>query len=118
MIERSSRVFVTPAGGPREVTGIWKVFLGDERVISNSTFYILNLLKGIYSYGDPPLPIPNREVKPVSADGTALGWESRSMPNLGRASQHDSLFFYFLIFKFQLLIFNCFTYLSVLNQFM
>ena len=57
------------------------MFLDDERVILNSTFYILNLLKGIYSYGDPPLPIPNREVKPVSADGTAPGWESRSMPN-------------------------------------
>ena len=87
------------------MTGIWKVFLGDERVISNSTFYILNLLKGIYSYGDPPLPIPNREVKPVSADGTALGWESRSMPNLEeRASSSDSLFFIF--FHFQFFIFN------------
>ena len=76
------------------------MFLGDERVISNSTFYILNLLKGIYSYGDPPLPIPNREVKPVSADGTALGWESRSMPNLEeRASSSDSPFFYFVSFS-------------------
>ena len=26
---------------------------------------------GDYSGGAPPLPIPNREVKPVSADGTA-----------------------------------------------
>ncbi len=26
---------------------------------------------GGYSDGAPPLPIPNREVKPVSADGTA-----------------------------------------------
>ena len=42
----------------------------------------LKELKGVYSDGDPPLPIPNREVKPVSADGTAPGWESRSMPNL------------------------------------
>ena len=90
------------------------MFLDDERVILNSTFYILNLLKGIYSYGDPPLPIPNREVKPVSADGTAPGWESRSMPNLERASSTNPLFFYFLSFS----IFNCFTYLSVLNQFM
>ena len=30
------------------------------------------LLKGVYSDGDPPLPIPNREVKPDCADGTAL----------------------------------------------
>ena len=29
----------------------------------------------------PPLPIPNREVKPVSADGTAIMWESRSPPS-------------------------------------
>ncbi len=27
--------------------------------------------KGDYSGGAPPLPIPNREVKPASADGTA-----------------------------------------------
>jgi len=27
--------------------------------------------------GVPPLPIPNREVKPHGADGTAIQWESR-----------------------------------------
>ena len=27
---------------------------------------------GDYSIGVPPLPIPNREVKPDSADGTAI----------------------------------------------
>ena len=31
----------------------------------------LSLIKAIDSVGDPPLPIPNREVKPNSADGTA-----------------------------------------------
>ena len=36
---------------------------------------------GDFSEGDPPLPIPNREVKPLSADGTtSQGWESRSLP--------------------------------------
>ena len=30
------------------------------------------LIKAIDSVGDPPLPIPNREVKPNSADGTAF----------------------------------------------
>ena len=35
---------------------------------------------GGYSEGVPPLPIPNREVKPLSADGTAERWESRSPP--------------------------------------
>ena len=32
---------------------------------------------GGYSNGVPPLPIPNREVKPIHADGTAEMWESR-----------------------------------------
>ena len=61
----------------------------------------MKTLKGVYSDGDPPLPIPNREVKPVSADGTALGWESRSMPNLEeRASSRDSPFFILSHFQF------------------
>ena len=29
-------------------------------------------LKGASSGGDPPLPIPNREVKPIYADGSAV----------------------------------------------
>ena len=32
---------------------------------------------GGYSGRVPPLPIPNREVKPARADGTAHPWESR-----------------------------------------
>jgi hypothetical protein len=32
---------------------------------------------GGYSIGVPPLPIPNREVKPNNVDGTAERWESR-----------------------------------------
>ena len=44
-------------------------------------FQLSIVLNGVYSDGDPPLPIPNREVKPVSADGTAERWESRSMPD-------------------------------------
>src|SRR3954468_20013763 len=37
---------------------------------------------GGHSEGDTPLPIPNRAVKPLSADGTwpARAWESRSPP--------------------------------------
>ena len=35
-------------------------------------FYtIVNLSSGGYSTGVPPLPIPNREVKPGHVDGTA-----------------------------------------------
>ena len=81
---------------------------------SHFPFSILNFqfsiaLKGIYSDGDPPLPIPNREVKPVSADGTALGWESRSMPNLEeRASSKTRSFLFCLVFNSSFSIFNCF----------
>ena len=32
----------------------------------------LTVLSGGYCVGVPPLPIPNREVKPVCADGTAM----------------------------------------------
>src|SRR5436190_19565979 len=37
---------------------------------------------GGHSEGDTPLPIPNRAVKPLSADGTwpERAWESRSPP--------------------------------------
>ena len=56
-------------------------------------------LKGVYGKGDPPLPIPNREVKPFSADGTADRWESRKMPNLDGESYSDvTLSFLCLIF--------------------
>ena len=39
-----------------------------------------NDISGGYSDGVPPLPIPNREVKPDRADGTAHPRESRSPP--------------------------------------
>ena len=44
-----------------------------------SQFYF----SGIYIEGVTPLPIPNREVKPLGADGTmrVTAWESRSMPD-------------------------------------
>ena len=35
------------------------------------TMQITERFSGVYSDGVPPLPFPNREVKPVSADGTA-----------------------------------------------
>ncbi len=39
-------------------------------------------VSGGYSERETPLPIPNREVKPLNADGTAGGtlWESRKLP--------------------------------------
>ena len=41
-------------------------------------------VSGGYGEGETPLPIPNRAVKPLSADGTwpARAWESRSPPVL------------------------------------
>ena len=41
-------------------------------------------VSGGYGEGETPLPIPNRVVKPLSADGTwsARAWESRSPPVL------------------------------------
>ena len=45
-----------------------------------------------------PVPIPNTEVKPATADGTARagGWESRSLPGIntkGPSAKHSGLFF-------------------------
>ena len=52
---------------------------------------ILKILKGVYNRGDPPLSIPNREVKPLSADGTALWWESRLAPNFEEGVQKGKI---------------------------
>ena len=39
---------------------------------------------GDHGEGETPVPIPNTEVKPFSADGTAWEavWESRTLPRL------------------------------------
>ena len=52
------------------------------------------MLSGGFSDRAPPLPIPNREVKPVSADGTA-SWESRSPPKIYKnpSSEYGEGFF-------------------------
>ena len=39
-----------------------------------------NHISGGYGSGVPPLPIPNREVKPTRADGTALRLFGRGCP--------------------------------------
>ena len=43
-----------------------------------------NQVLGDPSEGDPPVPIPNTAVKPLSPDGTARAsvWESRKLPGL------------------------------------
>jgi hypothetical protein len=57
-------------------------------------------LFGGYSEGDTPVPIPNTEVKPFSADGTAreTAWESRTPPRSnGRALRESEGLFAFII---------------------
>ena len=48
-------------------------------------------VSGGYGEGETPLPIPNRAVKPLSADGTwpARAWESRSPPVIKIRPRHD-----------------------------
>ena len=60
--------------------GLLGYVTGTEEIVTKQD-KILKILKGVYNRGDPPLSIPNREVKPLSADGTALWWESRMAPN-------------------------------------
>jgi hypothetical protein len=54
------------------------------RISSLVTRHESPLFLGDSSEGVTPVPIPNTEVKPLSADGTAreTGWESRSLPGL------------------------------------
>ena len=56
---------------------------------------------GGLSRGDPPDSIPNSEVKPSSADGTAAVtlWESRSSPGLFLKSRFLGSGFFFVFLK-------------------
>ena len=49
---------------------------------------VYSAISGDHIAGDPPVLIPNTEVKPCRADGTNLAtdWESRSSPLLFLAS--------------------------------
>src|SRR2546421_1872905 len=53
---------------------------------------------GDRSEGDPPVPIPNTEVKPLSPDGTARAsvWERRKLPGLSHGPTERSGFCVFL----------------------
>ena len=59
------------------------MFLGAGR-ISICPDRLRAQVSGGHSGGETPVPIPNTEVKPASADGTwgATPWESRSLPEL------------------------------------
>ena len=49
-------------------------------------------VSGDDSWREPPVPIPNTEVKPPNADGTELGtaWESRKLPGSKRSGRNES----------------------------
>ena len=51
-----------------------------------------NSLRWLLRRGSP-LPIPNREVKPACADGTAILWESMSPPFFENPFHHGRDFF-------------------------
>jgi hypothetical protein len=56
---------------------------------------------GDHGEGEIPVPIPNTEVKPFSADGTAWAtvWESRTLPRLNeKPVSNDGLFLSIFIF--------------------
>ena len=58
-----------------------------------------NTISGDNGERDPPVPIPNTEVKPLSADGTWLetARESRSSPDSIKGVSHETdTFFIFL----------------------
>ena len=50
-------------------------------------------LFGAHSAGEIPVPIPNTEVKPSSADYTALR-ETRKVPNYKKSSRKAGFFVY------------------------
>ena len=75
-----------------KVEWLWSIWWSLWFIIHNSSFIIFLIahqrIVGGYSERVPPLPIPNREVKPLSADGTAVRWESRSLPTQYNTKPH------------------------------
>ena len=53
-------------------------------IISSCRHFVIIGKSGAHSGGETPVPIPNTEVKPASADGSGLEMdrESRSVPGL------------------------------------
>ena len=69
---------------------------------------MLNILKlkvsGLDSERATPVPIPNTEVKPFSADGTARAavWESRTRPGFYSKRRQQMLAAFFFAAKFNI----------------
>src|ERR1700733_2434249 len=64
--------------------GRWKLVASSSKLLQ---------VVGNHTAGDPPVPIPNTEVKPRRADCTAREsvWESRSLPALIKASLRNQI---------------------------
>ena len=91
------------------------LYARNEFKIQNSKFKIVSERSertlGGYCGGVPPLPIPNREVKPACADGTAMqcGRVGGCLLLLGSSRSNDfgDLFFVSLFENKNLLLFGC-----------
>ena len=59
---------------------------------------VLFQFPGDHRRGVTPVPIPNTEVKPSTADGTAwvTAWESRSLPGVFSKAAHRKMSVFFL----------------------
>ena len=72
---------------------------GFQLIVESST---ADRFLGDHSERDPPVPIPNTVVKPLSPDGTAQAtvWESRKSPgSLKKARSQDRAFLFFAVRK-------------------
>ena len=56
-------------------------------------------ISGDYGERDPPVPMPNTEVKPFSADGTWLEttWESRTLPDSTKKEPQTNVWGFFFV---------------------
>ena len=57
-------------------------------------------ISGDYGERDPPVLIPNTEVKPFSADGTWLEttWESRTLPDSTKKKPQTNVWGFFFVY--------------------
>ena len=70
--------------------------------LKDPCYFIRNKVSGGDTEGDPPVPIPNTEVKPFRADDTmaARSWESRTLPDLIYPFISQTVIFKFICFPF------------------
>ena len=73
---------------------------------------------GGYNDGDPPLPIPNREVKPISADDTAIPSGKVGSRQLCESIQETECSFFFvqMLLLWKLILKKSFTLAATVWQ--